>query len=676
MTSRRRIMSFALVLVLLVSLLPVFSAQADDEDALLGITIVSEVNVRVSSSSKAAYLFRLPANYVFTILSTARGDGLDWYRISVVSPENSRVYTGYIQAKYTRQLTADEAAAYRAGQATNSGANGQTPVNVPAVNTDAADGTIGIVSSSGVNFRKGPSTSEKVITQLNRGTVVSVLSIPSAIGEKYFYKVEYNGQVGYIMTTYLTVSSGSVPVVVNPTAAAPTDAVFGDYGWIKTTKGGVNLRATPGGTSLTMVKRNLTYQVLLPPVTKGSYTWYFVEHEGLRGYLRSDCVKKISDPTATATPTPTPTPNPADPTPTPTPTPNPADPTPTADPADPSALGYVKAHVNGGVNVRKSLPQNGKYGEMVGRLEKGTIVPFHSKRVVNKVTWYGVTTAWGATYVHGNYVIECDRNGNPVAEPAPTGGTDPVVTPAADNNQQEATYTTLKLGSTGNAVKNLTTELIRQNYLSGSATTKYTTTVENAVKKFQADKGLTVDGIAGPATQHKLYGTVPVGAADTSNPTFTIYPAEKIDWYTGGINELWSKGSNYKVYDVRTGIVWWAHRWSGGSHVDAEPLTAADTARLAKSYGVTTAQEIEDKDLYQRRPLLVTIGTRTFCCSLYGVPHNYPKGDTIADNDFRGQVCIHFTNSKTHDSNRVDSAHQAAIEEAYQAFKNGVPANN
>ena len=180
-----------------------------------------------------------------------------------------------------------------------------------------------------------------------------------------------------------------------------------------------------------------------------------------------------------------------------------------------------------------------------------------------------------------------------------------------------------------------------------------------------------MDGIAGSATQHALFNTVPIGSADTTNLTMTIYPAEKIDWNTGGINEMWPRGSNYKIYDVKTGIVWWAHRWAGGLHVDAEPLTAADTARLCRIYGVSKSSEITSKKHYQRRPCLVTIGTRTFACSLYGVPHNYPDGDTIRDNDFKGQVCIHFTNSKTHESRKVDSGHTEAINYAWLNAPNG-----
>ena len=670
MTSRRRMMALSLALVLLISLLPTFSALAEER---MGMTTVNSVNVRQSASTKSPYLFQLPMNYVFTINDTVRAEGLDWYKITVVSPaeDNNRSYPGYIQAKFVRELTQDEITAYKAGQAISTSNGETTPVNAPSASTAAEAGATGVVTNSGVNFRAGPSKGDKVITQLNRGTVVTLLEVPETISEKTFYKVSYNGQVGYIMSTYLLPSNSAESVNIPTQAAAtatptPTPAYTGDvWGYVKTTKGGVNLRMTPGGTRITQVGKNLTFPVLLQPIKQNSYTWYFVQAGNNRGYLRSDCVKVVSDPAPTAAPTATPTPTPGGSTETATPTPTPT-PAPTA-----AVLGYVKTTASG-VNFRKKVD----YGDVLGQIGKGTILPFYSKTTIKKVVWYGVySSKLGNGFLHGNYVMECDADGNavtntPTPTPAPGNPTPtPAVTPTS--SQQEASYNTLKLGSSGTAVKNLTTELKKQGYYSGEPGTKYTTAVETAVKKFQEANNLTVDGIAGAATQHKLYGTVPVGAADTSNLSMTLYPAEKIDWYTGGINELWARGSNYKIYDVKTGIVWWAHRWAGGNHVDAEPLTAADTARLCKCYGVTTSQEIKDKDLYQRRPCLVTIGTRTFACSLYGVPHNYPDGDTIPDNDFKGQVCIHFTNSRVHNSNKVDSGHQDAIEYAWKNAPNG-----
>ena len=272
-------------------------------------------------------------------------------------------------------------------------------------------------------------------------------------------------------------------------------------------------------------------------------------------------------------------------------------------------------------------------------------------------------TSQGYGYLRGDCVTVCKQDGSDIATPAPTS--------TSTDGKPEATYTTLRRGSTGTAVKALVSELKNQGYYTGNITSSYTSAVEEAVKRFQLAKGLTVDGIAGKNTQHALFGTVEPGTNTGSNLSMAIYPAEKIDWYTGGIQQLWPKGANYKVYDVKTGIVWWAHRWSGGNHVDAEPLTAADTARLCKIYGVSSADQIASKNLWQRRPMLVTIGTRTFACSLYGIPHNYPQGDTISNNNFKGQLCIHFTNSKTHTSNKVDTYHTEAIQYAIDHAPNG-----
>jgi hypothetical protein len=439
--------------------------------------------------------------------------------------------------------------------------------------------------------------------------------------------------------TQSTVTPTPAPTAA-PTAAPTSAAIFG---YVRTIKGGANLRSTIGGTVIRQVAKYRTLPYLLPPFQKSGYTWYFVEVDGNRGYLRSDVVKVVDSPDGEPVVTVAPSPGVTE---------------------DPDAAGYVIT-IASSVNLRTGAG----YTPTKGRVDKGVTMPYYgTPTVVKSVTWYHVKhPTLGYGYIHGSYVNIVSPDGS--ATPTPTGGT--VTATPAPTSQVEATYTILQLGSTGAAVQRLVAELKKQGYYTGEVISRYTTAVRNAVRAFQKAKGISVDGIAGAATQHALFGTVPVGAADSSNLTMTLYAAEKIDWWTGGINELWAKGANYKVYDVKTGIVWWAHRWSGGYHVDAEPLTAADTARLCKSYGVTTAQEIANKNLYQRRPLLVTIGTRTFACSLYGVPHNYPEGDTISTNEFRGQLCIHFTNSWTHGSKRVDSLHTEAIQYAWENAPNG-----
>ena len=755
---RRRLLCLALALSLMITLIPAATGSntaARAETKRMGITLVDKVNLRYGAGTNEKIQFTLPANHVCEILDVKTVQNVHWYRVETTDPsrKNSNKYRGYIHGDFFRELSESEIAQYNSNgtvttQASASGSSDSSTTTTVSsgknVDLPAKSGSIGSVTAGGTNLREGPGTGYHSITRLDRNTQVELLTIPSirGAGSNTFFKVKYNGTVGYIMSDFISILSGgpetgeSVVVTPAPDTSTPKPESSGSYthaklilsschlrtspggdydsdndwlgkgstlplagsgvkqggytrypvkknskkyyvrndcvqlissgstatpkpadtateaptvnpgglGYVKTIVGGCNLRATISGTVIKQIAKNVTLPYLLEPVKKNGYTWYFVQDGSNRGYLRGDVVKVVdsgsvmpAEEGATATPAPTEEP----------------------------ATGYVKTTASG-VNLR----QKAGYTDVIGRVDKNVVMPYYGDpSKVKGVTWYYVKhPSLGKGWLHADYLTRCNADGTLIATPTPEPGS---VTPDPNGTQTEASYTTLKVGSTGTAVKNLVTELKNQGYYSGSITNKYTTAVASAVKAFQKAKGLTVDGIAGSATQHKLFGTVPIGAADTSNLTMTLYPAEKIDWYTGGINELWARGSNYKVYDVKTGIVWWAHRWAGGLHIDAEPLTAADTARLCKCYGVSTSQEIKDKNLYQRRPLLVTIGTRTFACSLYGVPHNYPDGDTISTNNFRGQVCIHFTNSKTHDSRKVDSGHEAAIQFAWENAPNG-----
>ena len=484
------------------------------------------------------------------------------------------------------------------------------------------------------------------------GSVLPLAGDPITQGGFIWYPVTKNGKTYYVRNDCAQLISTGSPVI--PTASVITPIpeqteIPGVLGYVMTIRGGVNLRSTIGGTVIRQVAKYRTVPYLLAPVKKSGYTWYYVEVDGNRGYLRSDVVKVVS---GGATPT--------------------AGPQTTVTPV-PGAAGYVMTTATN-VNIRTKAG----YSPTLGRIGKNEVMPyFGTPSEVKGVTWYYVRHAkLGYGYIHGGYVTLVNQDGTATTPPpgvtlapTPIPGVDPVVTAGPGTVQREASYNTLKLGATGESVRNLVTALKAQGYYSGEITNRYTSAVQSAIRAFQRAKGLSVDGIAGEATQHALYGTVPKGTGESL--LMTLYAAEKIDWWTGGINELWAKGANYKVYDVKTGIVWQAHRWSGGYHVDAEPLTASDTAKLCKCYGVTTASEIASKNLYERRPCLVTIGNRTFACSLYGVPHNYPEGDTISTNNFKGQLCIHFTNSWTHGSKKVDSLHTEAIQYAWEHAPNG-----
>ncbi|MBQ9211384.1 MAG: SH3 domain-containing protein [Clostridia bacterium] len=613
-------------------------------------------NFREGPGKKYRSMMKLDRGTVVNITSVPDGIGDDyWYGVSYAGLK------GYVNSEFVRILSGNAAAAVTISPTA-------TPTPTAAPPSTTGYNAVQLILTS-AHLRTSPNgTYNRENDWEGMGSVLPLAGAATNAAGYTWYPVEKDGRTYYVRNDCVKlVSSSSVSISATPTPTAapiitaePTTTTApvttSILGYVTTTKSGCNLRATPAGTTIKQIAKNVTLPYLLAPVQKSGYTWYYVDADGNRGYLRSDVVKVTSTTENTSDNTSSDSPADANVTQAP------------AAVADSNATGYVKT-TSSDVNLRIKAG----YTSLLGRIStKGTVLAYYGEpTTVNGVTWYRVYTSnLGYGYVHGSYVtiVNADGSSTPTPEPteAPTGA---VVT--ATTSQTEATYTTLKLGSTGTAVTELVQALKDRGYFTGTVTSKYTSAVEKAVRAFQRAAGLSVDGIAGAATQHALYGTVPVGAADSSNLTMTIYPAEKIDWWTGGINEMWAKGANYKVYDVKTGIVWWAHRWSGGYHVDCEPLTAADTARLCKAYGVTTAQEIANKNLYQRRPSLVTIGNRTFACSLYGIPHNYPEGDTIATNDMKGQVCLHFTNSWTHGSKKVDSLHTEAIQYAIDNAPNG-----
>ena len=205
----------------------------------------------------------------------------------------------------------------------------------------------------------------------------------------------------------------------------------------------------------------------------------------------------------------------------------------------------------------------GVTNESDGKIENGTFSgEVTNNGAINDGTFSGNVTNNG-TIGNGNFTGDVTNeqtgviSGGKFDESKLTnnGGTLPTATPAPTGSptaKPSATYTTLRLGSTGDAVTRLVQELINQGYYTGSVTNVYTSTVQAAVRAFQSAKGLTVDGIAGKQTQHALFGTVEPGADDYTDYNFQFYPAEKIDWYTGGIQQLWAKGASYKIYDVKT----------------------------------------------------------------------------------------------------------------------------
>jgi cytoskeletal protein RodZ len=87
----------------------------------------------------------------------------------------------------------------------------------------------------------------------------------------------------------------------------------------------------------------------------------------------------------------------------------------------------------------------------------------------------------------------------PVTVAAPPSSTPLTTTPPATTAASPPT-TTLKPGDTGSQVTALQNELTSLGYSPGKADGTYGPATEQAVKNFQAAKGLTADGVVGPKT--------------------------------------------------------------------------------------------------------------------------------------------------------------------------------
>lgn len=153
--------------------------------------------------------------------------------------------------------------------------------------------------------------------------------------------------------------------------------------------------------------------------------------------------------------------------------------------------------------------------------------------------------------------------------PTTTPKTAATVAPGAQSWQTStqdynAGYPVLRVGSTGSDVSDLQARLTELGYYTGTIDGKYSTGTQSAVTEFQSRNGLTADGIAGRATQDKLYSasaqpkTVSASASD-SGYTLLKEGASGLDvrklqgrlaelgYYAGGVDGIYGSTTTSAV---------------------------------------------------------------------------------------------------------------------------------
>ncbi|MBR5230721.1 MAG: peptidoglycan-binding protein [Clostridia bacterium] len=592
------------------------------------------VNLRKTASTGAATLGQFDKGDIFPYYSTTVKGSVTWYKAATEEG------VGYFHGDFCSP----------------SDASGD-PI-APNPGSPAETESFVVTTKDKVYLRKSASTKAGTYGQIkDKGTLIPIVGAKARNNGYDWYRVEYNGNTGYIRSDCVKVltkeeaehyqSTGALPTPKPTPTPAPKPTEY-----IITTVDKVWVRKSPSTKAGTagQLKEGAVFKFTGTTKVSG-VTWYEVPFDGATRYIKGNCVKVMTNNEYNQYLAGLPTPTPA-----PTPTPEP----------DPSTLSDLALTRIEKVIVRGSGKASGKQLALVYRAETECKLLGQTNKS-DGYTWYYLKVQGTTGWIRGDLIrvltkteaAMYEKVGDPDAKP-------------------EASYTTLQFGATGEAVTNLQKRLKQLGYLTDAQVTgTYDEATKSAIKKYQGDHEITVDGIAGSITQHSLFGTVETGYYNQNNgssTTVVLHKPELIDWYKGGIQQIFPRRGIAVLTDVRTGISFKIKRWSGGDHADVEPLTAADTAAMCRIYKVKDAQEINDKNLYQRRPVLITIGSHSYAASMFGMPHNYPAGDTISGNDFYGQFCIHFTNSQLHDGKGVDKpsakngyfSHTMAIKEAYE----------
>ena len=286
---------------------------------------------------------------------------------------------------------------------------------------------------------------------------------------------------------------------------------------------------------------------------------------------------------------------------------------------------YMIAHVvSGGLNMRENP---GVYSNIVMKLDEGTGVTI--KNFFGD--WYQIelqaTEDHGALagYVHSDYlkISKSDHVSN-----------------------------ILKKGMQGAAVRDMQLQLRKRNFMVASATGYFGDVTEGAVKAFQRAAGLAQDGIVGEQTYDLIFGDNDIST--TVAEMFGITgEVKKSTW--DEIAKVFRKGTVATVTDVKTGKQFRVRRFGGWWHADVEPLTSKDTAIMKSIYGGSWS--------WDRRAIWVTVSGKTFAASQNGMPH---LASPTPDNNFPGHFCIHFNDSKVHETGRECPRHQYCVDYAYR----------
>lgn len=203
-------------------------ASVSNNETIYGIVTGSVVNVRKGPGTSYGIISQVKKGASITITATLDG----WYKIDISGKE------GYICSDYV--------------STSSSGGSGSIP----------AETRKGIVTGSVVNVRTGAGTSYGIITQVKKGTSLTI------IGQKdEWYKISINGTEGYISSYYVNADEDN--------SETQSGTITGSV---------VNFRKGP---STTYGSQGLLLKGTVVTVRGTEGDWVKIEYNGATGYVYS-----------------------------------------------------------------------------------------------------------------------------------------------------------------------------------------------------------------------------------------------------------------------------------------------------------------------------------------------------------------------------------------------------
>ena len=316
-------------------------------------------------------------------------------------------------------------------------------------------------ATSKLNVRAAASLAGRVITQIPHGQSVTILS---RVGD--WSQIRFGQVTGYVASRYLIEGSVTPGVTPAPTQAPTPGPVVQNRAQVTlgNTSSRLNVRAAASQAAQVVGQLPHGAQVTVLEI---SGDWTRISSGTLTGWAASRYLSAISAPTAAPTVAPTPAPTAT------------AAPTPAPTQATPATATVTLGNTSSSLNVRAAASTS---ANILTRLKHGTVVTVLGQSGGWTQIQSGSVTGWvSSEYLKFNAAV------TPTAEPA------------------TSSYTTLKYGDTGEAVKDLQRKLGTLGYFTGEIGGNYLTLTESAVKAWQRANGYAQDGVATPEIQAKIF---------------------------------------------------------------------------------------------------------------------------------------------------------------------------